>query len=127
MKGHRPKQVPDRVLKGMILKTIFESEGILTSREIHDYVSSNTFYFKSPELDRFGRPQFSGNYSYNNLHSIRAEITYCRRAGYLKKVGKKRPFLFALTDEGKLHAVDPYFRFFKRINQVPPEYHFAFS
>jgi len=65
MKGHLPKQVPDRILKGMILKTIFESEGLLTSREIHDYVSSNTFYFESPELNKFGRPLFSGNYTFN--------------------------------------------------------------
>jgi len=115
MKGHLSKQVPDRILKGMILKTIFESDGLLTSREIHDYVSSNNFYFKSPELDKFGRPQFSGNYSYNNLHNLRTEITYCRRAGYLKRVGKKRPFSFALTNEGKLHAVDPFIKY--RIKQ----------
>jgi len=24
-------------------------------------------------------------------------------------------------------TINPYFRFLKRINQVPPEYHFAFS
>ena len=115
MKGHRPKQDPDRILKGMILKTIFESEGLLTSREIHDYVSSNTFYFESPELNKFGRPLFSGNYTFNNLHSIRTELTYCRRAGYVKKVGEKRPFLFELTDEGILHAKDPFVKY--RIKQ----------
>jgi len=111
MKGHLPKQVPDRVLKGMILKTILKSTGLLTSQEIHDYVSSNTFYFESSELNKFGRPLFSGNYSYDNLHSIRTELTYCRRAGYLKKVGEKRPFLFELTDEGILHAKDPFVKY----------------
>ena len=111
MKGHLPKQVPDRILKGMVLKTIFESASLLTSREIHNYVSSNTFHFKSPELNKFGRPLFSGNYTYDNLDSIRKELTFCRRAGYVKKVGEKRPFLFALTDEGKLHAVDPFVKY----------------
>jgi len=111
MKGHLPKQVPDRILKGMVLKTIFESEGLLTSQEIHDYISTHTFYFESPELNKFGKPLFSGNYSYNNLHSLRKELTYCRRAGYVKKVGQKRPFLFELTDEGKIHADDPFVKY----------------
>ena len=115
MKGHSQKKVPDRVLKGMILKTIFESEVLLTSQEIHDYVSSNTFHFESPELNKFGKPLFSGHYLYNNLDSIRKELTYCRRAGYVKKVGEKRPFHFSLTDEGKLHAVDPFIKY--RIKQ----------
>ena len=111
MKGHSQKKVPDRVLKGMILKTIFESKGLLTSQEIHDYISSHTFYFESPELNKFGRPLFSGKYTYNNLYSIRKELTYCRRAGYVKKVGEKRPFLFELTDEGILHAKDPFVKY----------------
>ena len=87
MKGHLPKQVPDRILKGMTLQTILKSANLLTSREIHDFVSSNTFHFESPELNKFGRPLFSGNYTYNNLHSIRTELCFCRRAVYVKKVG----------------------------------------
>ena len=115
MKGHLPKQVPDRILKGMTLRAIFESEGLLTSQEIHDYISANSFHFESPELNKFGKPLFSGHYTINNLHSIRAELTYCRRAGYVKKVGEKRPFCFALTDEGILHANDPFVKY--RIKQ----------
>jgi len=115
MKGHIQKQVPDRVLKGMTLQTILKNTGVLTSREIHEYISSPTFYFESPELHKFGRPLFSGNYSYNNLYSIRKELTYCRKAGYVKKVGEKRPFYFALTDEGMHHAKDPFVKY--RIKQ----------
>jgi len=92
MKGHLPKQVPDRVLKGMTLQTILKSANLLSSQEIHDYISTHTF-----------------------LDSIRKELTYCRQAGYVKKVGQKRPFLFSLTDEGKLHAVDPFVKY--RIKQ----------
>ena len=94
MKGHLPKQVPDRILKAMTLQTILKSSELLTSRQIHEYISSHTFYFESPELNKFGRPLFYGNYSYNNLDSIRKELTFCRQAGYVKKVGEKRPFHF---------------------------------
>ena len=39
------------------------------------------------------------------------------------KFNNKTPF----TKEFLYLFLKPYFRFFKRINQVPPEYHFAFS
>ena len=55
MKGHGQKAVPDRVLSGMIMKCmkIAEDKGkLLTGQLIHDYISTNTFYFESPDLDK---------------------------------------------------------------------------
>jgi len=114
MKGHAPKSVEDRVLKGMILKTILRAEDEhleLTSEDIHNYISNNQFYFESPELDQYGRPQWSGDYSYDNLPGIRSALTYLRHAGYITKSGIERPFTFLLTTEGHLHADDTFFKY----------------
>jgi len=114
MKGHAPKSVEDRVLKGMILKTILRAEDEhleLTSEDIHNYISTNEFYFESPETDRYGRPVFSGDYTYDNLPGIRSTLTYLRHAGYIVKSGIERPFTFLLTTEGHLHAEDTFFKY----------------
>lgn len=114
MKGHAPKSVQDRILKGMILQTLLraEDQGIsLNSRDIHNYIRTNEFFFESPENDRYGDPLFSGNYSYDNLPGIRSELTYMRHAGYLSKDGDVKPFIFNLTAEGRLHAEDPFFKY----------------
>lgn len=107
------KSVPDRILKGMILQTILtgENEGNeLTSKEIHEFISTNEFYFESPETDRSGNPMFAGNYRYNNLPGLRRTLTYLRNAGYVTKKGSK-PFTFHLTAEGRLHAQDPFYKY----------------
>lgn len=114
MKGHLPKSVPDRVLKGMILQTILRAEDEhleLTSEDIHFYISRNTFYFESPENDQYGRPLWSGDYSYDNLPGIRSALTYMRQAGYISKQGTDRPFTFLLTNEGRLHADDTWYKY----------------
>jgi len=108
------KSVPDRILKGMILQTILRAEDEhleLTSRDIHNYISNTTFPFESPETDKFGRPMFSGDYSYDNLPGLRRTLTYLRQAGYIVKSGIEKPFTFSLTTEGRLHAEDPFFKY----------------
>jgi len=114
MKGHAPKSIPDRVLKGMVLQTILraESEGLeLTSKDIHFYISNNEFYFESPELDQYGRPEWSGDYTYDNLPGIRSALTYLRQSGYLLKRGSDRPYTFLLSEEGRLHADDTFYKY----------------
>ena len=114
MKGHRPKQVEDRVLTGMCLRTIqiAEDEGLqLTSREIHEYISNNTFQFELPEKDKDNMPIFSDHYSYDSLPGIRTTLVYMRRAGYVLKRGEEKPFHFILTDEGRLMAADPWYKY----------------
>lgn len=122
------KSVPDRILKGMILQTlrVAEDEHLeLTSRDIHFYISNTTFPFESPEQDKFGRPIFSGNYTYDNLPALRRTLTYLRHAGYITKEGIEKPFTFSLTTEGHLHADDPFYKYNlkrqymqKRINEI---------
>lgn len=114
MKGHLPKSIPDRVLKGMILQTILRAEDEhleLTSEDIHFYVSNNEFHFESPETDQYGRPEWSGDYSYDSLPGIRSTLTYLRQNGYISKQGTERPFTFHLTTEGRLHADDPFYKY----------------
>ena len=114
MKGHASKSVEDRVLKGMILQSILraESEGLeLTSQDIHNYISNSSFYFESPELDKYGKPQWSGDYTYDSLPGIRTGLSYLKRAGYVLKQGTERPYTFLLTEEGRLHADDPFFKY----------------
>ena len=114
MKGHLPKSIPDRTLKGMLLQTILraESEGLeLTSQDIHNYISNSSFYFESPETDQYGRPQWSGDYTYDNLAGIRTGLSYLKRAGYVLKQGTERPYTFLLTEEGRLHADDPFYKY----------------
>jgi len=108
------KSVPDRILTAMITRTLYvaENEGLeLTSRDIHDFISSNTFYYESPETDQYGRPKFSGDYSYDNLPALRKALVYCRHAGYISKHGSGRPYTFQLTTEGRLYSQDPFFKY----------------
>jgi len=114
MKSVHSKSVPDRILSAMITRTLFvaETEGLeLTSRDIHDYISTNEFYFESPETDQYGRPKFSGDYSYDNLPALRRSLVYCRHAGYISKHGSGRPYTFQLTTEGRLYSQDPFFKY----------------
>jgi|GEM_PF-3687543 len=114
MINHKSKIVPDRVLKGMCLQAILNAEDEdlhLTSKDIHYYVSRTTFQFTSPETDKYGNPLFSGEYSYNNLPGIRSELSYLRRAGYIHKIGTKKPFTWMLTTEGRYHAEDTFFKY----------------
>ena len=114
MKSVRSKSVPDRILSAMITRTLYvaENEGLeLTSRDIHEYISTNEFYFESPETDQYGRPKFSGDYSYDNLPALRRALVYCRHAGYISKHGDGKPFTFQLTTEGRLYSQDPFFKY----------------
>ena len=114
MKSVHSKSVPDRILSAMITRTLYvaETEGLeLTSRDIHDYISSNEFYFESPETDQYGRPKFSGDYTYDNLPALRRALVYCRHAGYISKHGDGKPFTFQLTTEGRLYSQDPFYKY----------------
>ena len=116
MKNHLGKSVPDRVLIGMILQAILKAEDAgmeLTSKEIHMYVSNPDveWFFESPDLDQYNKPLWGGTYTYDNLAGIRTGLSYCIRAGYVMKRGVEKPFVFILTNEGKLYANDPFFKY----------------
>ena len=114
MKSVHSKSVPDRILSAMITRTLYvaETEGLeLTSRDIHDFISSNTFYYESPETDQYGRPKFSGDYTHDNLPALRRSLVYCRHAGYISKHGSGRPYTFQLTTEGRLYSQDPFYKY----------------
>lgn len=114
MKSTHLKSVPDRILSAMITRTLYvaETEGLeLTSRDIHEYISTNEFYFESPETDQYGRPKFSGDYTHDNLPALRRALVYCRHAGYISKHGSGRPYTFQLTTEGRLYSQDPWFKY----------------
>jgi hypothetical protein len=114
MKGHAPKSLPDRILSGLVLRTILTAENeelYLTSKEIHTYISQNTFQFELPDRDADNQPVLSDHYTCDNLPQIRTTISYCIRAGYLMKRGEEKPFYFLLTEEGRQMAADPWFKY----------------
>ena len=131
MIGHRPKQVPDRVLKGLILgcllTSIEEENRPLTSLEIHHFISKNSMEFISPELDSRGNPVFAGEYTYNSLPGVRSSLSYLKRAGYLSLYDRDRygnilrtkqtkPYVWYLTPEGETHARDTFHKYRIRLD-----------
>jgi len=135
MRNHLPKSIPDRVLKGMILQTMLraqEEDRQLTSLEIHNYVSNNSFEFISPELDKYGNPTFSGNYTYDNLPGLRASISYLKKAGYVSLYDRNwngdiireqqvKPYVWYLTLDGEIHARDTFHKFRIRLDAIERE------
>lgn len=128
--------MPDRVLKGMILQTMLKAQDEmniqLTSLEIHKFISTHTFHFTSPELDIYGNPVFSGDYTYDNLPAIRASISYLKRAGYVSlydrdewgdpiKIQQTQPYVWYLTPEGEVHANDTFTKFRIKVDAVEKE------
>lgn len=128
---HRPKQVPDRVLKGLILgcllTSIEEENRPLTSLEIHHFISKNSMEFISPELDSRGNPVFAGEYTYNSLPGVRSSLSYLKRAGYLSLYDRDRygnilrtkqtkPYVWYLTPEGETHARDTFHKYRIRLD-----------
>jgi len=131
MIGHRPKQVPDRVLKGLILNciltTIEQEDRPLTSLEIHNFISKNSKEFISPELDSRGNPVFAGEYSYNSLPGVRSSLSYLKRAGFVSIYDRDRygnilrakqtqPYVWYLTPEGEIHARDTFHKYRIRLD-----------
>ncbi len=89
---------------------IAEDKGkLLTSQQIHDYISTNTLYFESTDLDKYGKPLFFGDYTYDNLPGVRSALTYLRSVGYVTKDNSGIPALFGLSKEGRLLAKDAFY------------------
>jgi len=131
MIGHMPKQVPDRVLKGLILGCILtaieEENRPLSSLEIHNFISKNSMEFISPELDSRGNPVFYGDYSYNNLPGVRSGLSYLKKAGYVSlydrdkygnilRIKQTKPYVWYLTPEGEIHARDTFHKYRIRLD-----------
>jgi len=138
VKGHLPKSVPDRVLKGMILQTMLKAqEGLdtqLTSKEIHSVISNHQagFFFESPETDKYGKPLFAGEYTYDNLPGVRSALSYLKGAGYVSLYDRDRwgdlirlqqtqPYVWYLTPEGEIHANDTFYKLRHRLDIIERE------
>ena len=107
------KQIPDRILKGMVLTAI--EQGNHTTAEIRNHIAATPYYCESSELDEFGNPTISDYYTYENYGGLRRELTYLRHQGYIRKLGMKKPHRFELTKTGIEHAINPFIKYnFKR-------------
>jgi len=102
------KQIPDRILKGMVLSAI--EQGNSTTAEIRKHIATVPYYCKYSEIDEFGNPTNSDYYIYSNYGGLRRELTYLRHQGYIRKLGKKSPHRFELTKTGIEHASNPFIK-----------------
>ena len=113
------KQIPDRILKGMVLTAIVQ--GNYTTAEIRNHIAATPYYCESSELDEFGNPSNSDFYTYSNYGGLRRELTYLRHQGYIKKLGKKSPHRFELTKTGIEHSINPFIKFEYKQNLMHDE------
>ena len=122
MKNHAPKSVPDRVLKGLILDcmlTALKEDRLLTAQEIHNIILTTPKFFETPEIDVYGKPLFSGKYTYNSLPGVRSCLSYLKKSGYVSlyntddygniiRKKQKRPYVWYLTPDGEVHGRDTF-------------------
>ena len=107
------KQIPDRILKGMVLSAI--EQGNHTTAEIRKHLATVPYYCEYSESDEFDNPTNSHCYTHSNYPSLRRELTFLRHQGYIRKLGTKKPHRFELTKNGIEHANNPFIKYnFKR-------------
>lgn len=107
------KQIPDRILKGMVLSAI--EQGNHTTADIRNHLATVPYYCDSLDTYELGDPTISDYYTYENYGGLRRELTFLRHQGYLRKLGKKPPHRFELTKNGIEHANNPFLKYnFKR-------------
>ena len=106
------KQVPDRILKGMVLSAI--EQGNHTTADIRNHLATVPYCCESSEIDELD-PTNSNCYTHSNYPSLRRELTFLRHQGYIRKLGTKKPHRFELTKNGIEHANNPFLKYnFKR-------------
>jgi hypothetical protein len=127
--GH--KRLPDRVLKGAILNSLKSSDQTilleLTLSQISDHIANVPYFCESPEVDvETGEPLFSGHFTYNNKDGVRKELTYLRQAGYISKLGNRKPHTYTLTQTGIENASNPFVKYeHKRSKMIRDSYAIA--
>ena len=125
------KRLPDRVLKGAILNSLKCSDQTtlleLTLSQISDHIANVSYFCESPEVDvETGEPLFSGHFTYNNKDGVRKELTYLRQAGYISKLGKRKPHTYTLTQTGIENANNPFVKYeHKRSKMIRDSYAIA--
>jgi len=115
-KKRRPKSIPDRVLKGAILSSLVDDRNRipleLTLSQIHVHISTVPYFCESPEVDvETGEPTFSQEFIYDNKDGVRKELTYLRQAGYISKLGDRKPHTYRVTLMGAEHAIDTFAKY----------------
>ena len=110
------KQIPDRILKGMVLSAI--EQGNSTTAEIRKHIATVPYYCEYSEIDEFGNPMNSNYYVYSNYGGLRRELTYLRHQGYIRKLGKKPPHRFELTKTGIEHCNNPFLKSDYKLNRM---------
>lgn len=125
------KRLPDRVLKGAILNSLKSSDQTtlleLSLSQISDHIANVPYFCESPEVDmETGEPLFSGHFTYNNKDGVRKELTYLRQAGYISKLGNRKPHTYTLTQTGIEHAQNPFVKYeHKRSKMISDSYAIA--
>jgi len=125
------KRLPDRVLKGAILNSLESLDQTnlleLTLSQISDHIANIPYFCESPEVDmETGEPLFSGGFTYDNKDGVRKELTYLRQAGYISKLGNRKPHTYTLTQTGIEHAQNPFVKYeHKRSKMINDAYAIA--
>ena len=102
------KQIPDRILKGMVLSAI--EQGNSTTADIRNHLATVPYCYED-EFD----PTNSNCYTYENYGGLRRELTFLRHQGYIRKLESQPPHRFELTKTGIDHANNPFIKYnFKR-------------
>ena len=125
------KRLPDRVLKGAILNSLKSLDQTilleLSLSQISDHIANVPYFCESPEVDvETGEPLFSGHFTYDNKDGVRKELTYLRQAGYISKLGNRKPHTYTLTLTGIEHANNPFVKYeHKRSTMIKDAYAIA--
>ena len=125
------KRLPDRVLKGAILNSLRSSDQAilleLTLSQISDHIANVPYFCESPEIDmETGEPLFSGHFTYDCKENLRKELTYLRQAGYISKLGNRKPHTYTLTQTGIENASNPFVKYeYKRSKMIRDAYAIA--
>lgn len=99
------KQLPDNILKGMVLNAIIS--GYPTLSEIRNHIATTPYEFHSDGFDEVGEL-----YTYQNYDGLKSALNYYRHQKLISIVcdEKNRPRRYRLTSLGYRHAQDPMVR-----------------
>lgn len=90
------------LFKAMILTSL--KHDAKNASEIFQFITSQPYSYSSDTVEYLD-VIYDGS-----IESLRAELTYLRKHGYIKKTNAKRPFKYGITELGKRNQKSP-FRF----------------
>ena len=88
------------LFKAMVLTSL--KHGEKNARDIYDHITKKAYSYTGKSVE------YLDIVYEDSIESLRVELVYLRKHGYIKKTNKQRPFIYTLTKLGKQNQEKPF-------------------